>query len=155
MVVHVLGAVAAPGLFSLPAASRVEAALRAAGGATDAADLARVNLARALIDGEQLYVPALGESSVPVPLEPNLGSGAGTGVPGGSSGTGADSNGIVRLNAATAEQLATLPGIGPALAERILVWRDEHHGFSAVEDLLDVSGIGATRFADIKDRVTL
>ncbi|TDW45717.1 competence protein ComEA [Curtobacterium sp. PhB25] len=158
VVVHVLGAVERDGVVRLPPSSRVTDAIERAGGATADADLDRLNLARVLTDGERLYVPRVGEDEVPAALDPVDGGAAAAGSSGGSStgaaaasGTGADS--VVDLNSADQAALETLPGIGPGLAGRILAWRDEHGRFTAVEDLLDVSGIGDVRFAELRDRV--
>jgi competence protein ComEA len=162
-VVHVVGAVAHPGVVRVAADERVSDALDAAGGAAADADLTRLNLARPVVDGERLYVPRVGEAEVPAELPGSGGAaggagggaGGGTGVTPGGSGvdTGSPSGGVVDLNAADATALETLPGIGPALAQRILAWREEHGGFRSVEDLLEVSGIGDGRFAELRDRV--
>lgn len=154
VVVHVLGAVQRAGVVTLPGTSRVTDALSAAGGAADDADLARLNLARPVQDGERLYVPRLGEVDVPQALGGDAGGGAGAGGEGSASGGGVSGPaGLVDLNAADQAALETLPGIGPALAGRILAWRDEHGRFATVDDLLDVSGIGDARLADLRDRV--
>ena len=151
MVVHVVGAVVRPGVVTLGPGSRVSAAIDRAGGATADADLARLNLARVVADGERLYVPKVGETDIPAALDEATGAG-GAAVPGGVASPGVEV-GVVDLNTADQATLETLPGIGPSLAQRILAWRDEHGRFSAVEDLLDVSGIGDGRFADLQDRV--
>jgi len=163
VVVHVLGAVQRAGVVTLPGTSRVADALAAAGGAADDADLVRLNLARPVQDGERLYVPRVGEVEVPQELDGGAGGGAGTasgaGAGGGGGGGGGGSGGaagigdVVDLNTADQAALETLPGIGPALAGRILAWRDEHGRFASVDDLLDVSGIGDARLADLRDRV--
>ncbi|MCS5510189.1 ComEA family DNA-binding protein [Curtobacterium flaccumfaciens pv. flaccumfaciens] len=160
VVVHVLGAVRRSGVVELPASSRVGDALERAGGATDDADLDRLNLARVLTDGERLYVPRVGQQDVPEALGPMADgaaagptAAAGAGSGGGSAGTGGEESAVVDLNTADQTALETLPGIGPALAGRIVAWRDEHGRFTAVEDLLDVSGIGDVRFAELRDRV--
>lgn len=158
VLVHVLGAVRRDGVVELPATSRVGDAIDRAGGATDDADLDRLNLARVLTDGERLYVPRVGQDDVPDALGPvtggdttgSPGSGAGTGA--GGAATGADAA-VVDLNTADLAALETLPGIGPGLAGRIIAWRDEHGRFTSIEDLLDVSGIGDLRFAELRDRV--
>lgn len=160
-VLYVVGAVEHAGVVRVAADARVTDALTAAGGAAADADLSRLNLARPVVDGERLYVPRIGEAEVPAELPPGGGAGAGAGA--GGSGSGADGAGggagaaaqVVDLNTADATALETLPGIGPALAERILAWRDEHGGFRSVEDLLEVSGIGEGRFAELRDRVTV
>ena len=160
-VLYVVGAVEHAGVVRVAADARVTDAVTAAGGAAADADLSRLNLARPVVDGERLYVPRIGEAEVPAELPPGGGAGAGAGA--GGSGSGADGAGggagaaaqVVDLNTADATALETLPGIGPALAERILAWRDEHGGFRSVEDLLEVSGIGEGRFAELRDRVTV
>lgn len=160
-VLYVVGAIEHAGVVRVAADARVTDALTAAGGAAADADLSRLNLARPVVDGERLYVPRIGEAEVPAELPPGGGAGAGAGA--GRSGSGADGAGggagaaaqVVDLNTADATALETLPGIGPALAERILTWRDEHGGFRSVEDLLEVSGIGEGRFAELQDRVTV
>lgn len=131
--VHVAGAVREPGLYRLEEGQRVDDAVRAAGGALDDADLDAVNLAAKLGDGDKVVVPTVG------------GDGGGEGEAGGK----------VNLNTADAAALETLPGIGPALAERILAYREEHGGFRAVEDLLKVSGIGPRKFEALADLVAV
>ncbi|PZF01436.1 ComEA family DNA-binding protein [Curtobacterium sp. MCLR17_040] len=162
VVVHVLGAVRRSGVVELPASSRVGDALERAGGATDDADLDRLNLARVLTDGERLYVPRVGQQEVPEALRPmadgaaagpTATAGAGSGGGSGAGGSGGEGAAVVDLNTADQTALETLPGIGPGLAGRIIAWRDEHGRFTAVEDLLDVSGIGDVRFAELRDRV--
>ncbi|QYI98054.1 ComEA family DNA-binding protein [Curtobacterium flaccumfaciens pv. flaccumfaciens] len=158
VVVHVLGAVRRSGVVELPASSRVGDALERAGGATEDADLDRLNLARVLTDGERLYIPRVGQQEVPEALGPvadgaAAGPTAGAGGSGGTAGTGVEGAAVVDLNTADQTALETLPGIGPGLAGRIIAWRDEHGRFTAVEDLLDVSGIGDVRFAELRDRV--
>ena len=130
--VHVSGAVAAPGLYRLADGSRVVDAIAAAGGFADEADEAGVNLARPVSDGEQLVVPVVGAE------EP--GGAGGSGGSGGAGGSGGD--GKVDLNRATVAELDTLPRIGPALAARIIEWREANGRFTSVEDLLAVPGIG-------------
>ncbi|AOX67867.1 hypothetical protein BJK06_15755 [Curtobacterium sp. BH-2-1-1] len=150
VVVHVVGAVARPGVVTLPGGSRVSDAVERAGGARDDADLARLNLARVLVDGERLYVPKVGETDIPAALD---GSSSSSDSAGAGGGAGSADDAVVDLNTADQTLLETLPGIGPSLAGRILAWRDEHGRFAAVEDLLDVSGIGDVRFAELRDRV--
>ncbi|MQA85946.1 MAG: ComEA family DNA-binding protein [Streptosporangiales bacterium] len=142
VVVHVDGKVHEPGVYTLPAGSRVVDAVRAAGGARRGADTGSLNLARRLVDGEQILVGVL----APAP------SAAPSAAVSGPEAAG-DSAPQLDLNTATIEQLEELPGIGPVLAERIVDYRDEHGGFRSVDQLQDVSGIGPKRFADIKDKV--
>ena len=136
--VAVGGRVRRPGLVRLPAGSRVDYAVRAAGGAVRALDLALVNVARRLVDGEQVLV------GVEAPEQPTAaGAGAGGGAPGG----------LVDLNTATLAQLDALPGIGPVLAQRILDWRTEHGRFASVDQLREVTGIGEATYADLQGQV--
>ena len=139
VVVHVVGQVVTPGLVTVAADARVADALDAAGGATAEADLAALNLARTVTDGEQIVVPRPGEA---VPD-------AGSAPP--AAGTSAD--GTVDLNTADAAALDALPGIGPVLAERIVAWREENGPFTTVDELGEVSGIGPAVLADVRDLV--
>lgn len=149
LVVHVAGAVLQPGVYSLPPGSRVIDAVNAAGGVGTKADVDMVNLARTLVDGEQVYIPT---------REQTRGGGAaatgraGTGA--GAAAVGVVPTGKVNLNTATQVQLEALPGIGPALAARIIEHRTLNGPFLAPEELLGVSGIGEKKFAEIKDLVT-
>ncbi|MFE5296867.1 helix-hairpin-helix domain-containing protein [Streptomyces sp. NPDC056632] len=148
IVVDVGGKVLRPGVFTLPAGSRVTDALRAAGGARPGTDLTGLNRARVLLDGEQVVV------GLPGALASGSGtSGAGAGgAPGGGGGTAPGPPGPVAplsLNTATVEQLDGLPGVGPVLARHIVEHRVEHGGFRSVAELRDVNGIGARRFADL------
>ena len=137
--VHVLGEVAHPGLYVLEQGARVADALAAAGGTTDDADLGAVNLARLLADGEQILVPRIGAAGE---TSPPAGNGNG-------NGTGA----LIDLNTADQTALETLLRIGPALAERIIQWRDENGRFASVDDLLAVPGIGEKLLAGLRDKV--
>ena len=136
VVVSVVGLVAAPGLVTLPAGSRVADALTAAGGLLPEADPAAVNAAAVLTDGQQITV------GVP-----------GAAVPTDGAGPAAGGGGVLDLNAATVADLDALPGIGPVLAQRIVDHRAAHGPFTSVDQLDDVSGIGPAIFADLADRV--
>ncbi|HYT09786.1 MAG TPA: ComEA family DNA-binding protein [Mycobacteriales bacterium] len=138
LVVAVTGRVRRPGVVTVPAGARVIDALRAAGGPLPGADLAMLNLARKLADGELVVVGLPGAPSDPA-------------APG-SAGAGA-AGGQVDLNTATLEQLDGLPGVGPVLAQRILDWRAEHGHFATVDQLREVSGIGDAKFTQLRDRV--
>jgi len=143
VVVHVCGAVRAPGVYELESNERVVKAIEMAGGATEEAKLDALNLAAKLVDGQKIYVPREGETP-PVVV---------SSASGGSNST--VSAGLINLNAATLEELDTLPGIGPVLAQRIIDYREAHKGFTSVSELQEVSGIGPKKFADIKDKVTV
>ena len=138
VVVDVVGAVRRPGLYRLSQGARIADAVSRAGGATRKADLALVNLAAPLADGEQIVVPLRGEAA------PGAG-GAGT--------AGTPSGGPVHLSSATLEQLDSLPGIGPVTAQKILDYRQEHGAFTSVDELDAVPGIGPARLDQLKDLV--
>lgn len=135
---HVLGEVAKPGLYVLDDGARVAEALAAAGGTLPTADLAAVNLARTVADGEQILVPAVGAAGA---------------APGAAAGGSGAAGGLVDLNTADVAALDQLPRIGPALAQRIIDWRTANGRFTSVDDLLGVSGIGEKMLAGIRDLV--
>jgi competence protein ComEA len=162
LVVHVVGAVGAPGVVRVGAGSRVVDAVVAAGGLAPGADSQRVNLAAPVVDGSRIVVPAVGQEvpvEVPTSLSGPVGGQAGSGSGGtGSSGAGSSGAGPaapVELNTATAEQLDALPGVGPATAEAILAHRDAHGPFTSVEQLLDVRGIGEAKLESLRDLVVV
>jgi len=142
ILVHVLGAVAEPGIVELRPGARVVDAIGAAGGLAGEADPAGVNLARVLVDGEQLVVPREGE--VPPPAA------VGAGGPNGAAG-----GGRVSLNQADLAALDTLPRIGPALAQRIIDWRESNGPFTDVSQLTEVAGIGDAVYSGLVDLVSL
>ncbi|MEU9589607.1 ComEA family DNA-binding protein [Streptomyces sp. NPDC048193] len=147
IVVDVGGKVREPGIHRLPAGSRVEDALRAAGGVRPGTKTDGLNRARFLVDGEQVIVGA--------PVPPGAATGAGGPVPGGPAGpvAGAAPAAPVSLSTATVDQLETLPGVGPVLAQHIVDYRTQHGGFRSVDELREVNGIGERRFADLRDLV--
>ncbi|KAA1423990.1 ComEA family DNA-binding protein [Mumia zhuanghuii] len=144
VVVDVAGKVRRPGIVALPHGSRVVDALDAAGGARRGVDLTPLNLARVLVDGEQIVVGLPAVSGLPAASQPSAGGGA-------SAAPAA----AVSLNTATMEQLDTLPGVGPVTAQAILDWRTEHGRFTSVDELLEVRGIGDATLARLRDLVTL
>lgn len=139
MVVDVAGAVARPGIYRLPPGSRVADAVAAAGGPTGDADIDQVNLAELVADAEQVRVPRPGDP----PPAPSARSSS-------PSGSATTAPAIVNLNTATADQLDTLPRVGPATAAAIIQWRTQHGSFKAVDDLLDVSGIGPAKLEQLR-----
>lgn len=150
LTVHVVGQVRHPGVLRLAAGSRVGDAVERAGGATAHADLSAINLARPLVDGEQVRVPKPGEAL------PTAGGAAGAdGAAPGASGAAAGGTGLVNLNTASQADLEELPGVGPVLAQRILDWRTEHGRFTTVDELGEVSGIGEKTFAQLQPKVTV
>lgn len=175
--VHVAGAVNNPGVYTLPAQGRTVDAIAAASGAAADADLDRVNLAGTLSDGVQIYVPHRGETAAPAQIQPNGGT-ANTGQ--GNAANGAAQNGasqggaqpqpartltasgsaqkgstLVNINTATAEELQSLPRIGPAMAQRIIAWREAHGGFRSVDELDAVPGIGPSMLENLRPLVTV
>lgn len=175
--VHVAGAVNNPGVYTLPAQGRAVDAIAAASGAAADADLDRVNLAGALSDGVQIYVPHRGETAAPAQIQPNGGTAnAGQGnAANGAAQNGASQGGTqpqpartltpagsaqkgstpVNINTATAEELQTLPRIGPAMAQRIIAWREAHGGFRSVDELDAVPGIGPSMLENLRPLVTV
>jgi competence protein ComEA len=161
--VHVAGAVKRPGVYSLAAGARVVDAVRAAGGASDSADLERINLAQTLLDTEQVMVPRRGSTRVTVAPRHvprrRAPSTTTTTLPtetgGGTSATPSSPAGAVNLNTAGVDQLDTLPGIGPATAKAIVSHRTRKGPFSRVEDLLAIDGIGPKKLDAIRDLVSL
>ena len=156
VVVDVEGKVRRPGIAVLPAGSRVADALEAAGGARPGTDLQALNLARVLVDGEQLLVgtdPPVGVAagSLTGPSAPAV---PGTAPPGAATGAGPPAA-LVNLNTADQVALETLPGVGPVTAVAILEWRTQHGAFTSVDELLEVSGIGDATLAEIAPHVTL
>lgn len=148
--VHVVGAVSRPGVIRIASGARLVDAVQRCGGAARGADLAAVNLARVLADGEQVLVPVVGRPRSQAPgtgPQPSVS----TGDPSGAQSPGKP----VDLNAADAAALDQLPGIGPKIAERIITWRAEHGRFSSVEELGEVSGIGDKLLSRLRPLVTV
>jgi competence protein ComEA len=134
LVISVIGRVRSPGLVTVPQGARVADVLKAVGGPEPGADMAALNLARKVTDGEQLAV------GIPAPPAP-------------PDAPQADAK--VDLNTATANQLDTLPGVGEVMAKRIVQWRTDHGGFTKVEQLRDVDGIGESKFQKLREKVTI
>lgn len=141
--VYVSGAVLSPGVYTLKSGDRVEDAIEAAGGPSSAADLGRVNLAKRIADEQQVSVPAIGSAALP----------ASTALPG-AAGASEETSGPIDINAASAQELESLPGIGPVYAQQIIRYRDENGPFKTIEDIKKVEGIGDSRFQQIKDLIT-
>jgi len=141
-VVHVAGEVRHPGVYRLGPGTRVQEAVRRAGGPTRRADLNAINLAAKVEDGRQVIVPRRGPVAAPSGGAPTAASGAGPAVP-------------VNLNTATPDELGTLDGVGPATAAKILAYRQEHGGFGSVDELDQVPGIGEKRLTALRPHVTV
>ena len=155
IVVHVAGAVKSPGVYELKPGDRNNDAIKAAGGPLKSASIDGINLAAKIEDGSQLYVPTVkehpegGATDATTSTPPKSIAHAGTSHPGSNKITDPKS-GKINLNKATAEELQRLPGIGPAMAERILEYRKTSGGFKAVEELREVTGIGEKKFAKLE-----
>ena len=137
--VDVAGAVKAPGVYSLPANSRVMDAIKAAGDKLKGADLSDINLARVIKDGEQIYIYPPGKGGSSVRISPQRAK--------------AKSSGPIALNRASAKELESLDGIGPVLAARIVAYRNQNGPFLTVDDLMKVSGIGSVKFSQFKEKL--
>jgi competence protein ComEA len=151
--VYVCGAVRTPGVVRVPAGARVADALDLAGGPTSRAELAAVNLAAKVVDGQQVLVPEKGQAAVAPATASAAGAGAGS-----STGAGlaaAPSGGLVNINTATLEQLDALQGVGPSTAQKIIDYRTANGPFSTIDDIKNVSGIGDAKFAAMKDAITV
>lgn len=133
--VHILGAVQRPGLYAVQEGDRAVDVVAAAGGFLETADQAQLNLARFVVDGEQILVPAIGAT------------------PPGEHGIA--TSGLVNINTADEATLETLPRVGPAMAARIIEWRETNGRFTAIEDLMGVTGIGEKTFEGLKDLVSV
>jgi competence protein ComEA len=140
VLVHVAGAVRRPGIYEIPAGSRVDDAIHAAGGPKPHAELALVNLAAPVADGQQVLVPGPREAA---------------GVSGEQAARAADTTMPIPLNTATVEQLDSLPGVGPVTAQRIVDYREQHGAFASIDDLDAVPGIGPARLEQLRELLVL
>ena len=160
LIVHVTGAVQKPGVYRLQISARVIDAVTAAGGATKTADLERINLAQTLIDTEQIFVPSRSSSRPRTTVAPRLRPSRTTvplNIPGVDAPNVAPSvptnDGRININSATAQQLDTLPGVGPMTAKAIVSYRSQKGPFASVDDLLNVPGIGPAKLTAMKSKI--
>jgi len=151
LVVHVTGAVLRPGVYTMRSGDRVADAVAAAGGALGSAACDAVNLARMIADGERIYMPTLAEIEAGAPVEAGGGAEWGAAAPAGA----VSATGVVDINRATVAELETLPGVGPATAQKIVDDREANGPFATPEDLMRVPGIGAKKFEAMRDQVTV
>jgi competence protein ComEA len=152
VLVYVCGAVRTPGVVRLPAGARVTDALQLAGGPTAKAELAAVNLAAQVTDGQQILVPERG--AVAVATAPSS-SGSSSGATGATSAGGATPGSLININTASLEELDSLDGVGPSTAQKIIDYRTENGGFKTIDEIKEVPGIGDAKFASMQDSITV
>lgn len=162
LVVHICGAVSAPGVYELPAGSRIIDAVEAGGGFLPEADEACCNLAEEIVDGCQIYIMTKSESCADGQTEKKAGIQTSpdsdmqtTDINVRSNSTTALENGLVNLNTADVAALMTLPGIGESRAKAIISYREQHGAFAQIEDIMKISGIKQAAFSKIKDKITV
>lgn len=151
VIVHIIGSVKNPGIVKLKEGSRIEDAIEAAGGLTENADISNVNLAYVLDDGTKIKIPNLDDEDIGD--EDVLSKDSGEGIIQEDEKT--TNTNIVNINKATENELSTLPGIGNSLATRIVEYRKQNGNFKTIEDIKNVSGIGESKFANIKDFISI
>lgn len=150
--VHVIGAVPRPGLYEFAEGARVQDAIDAAGGLLASANVDAVNLAALLTDGQQLNIPYKdGEVPTEAPAEPELPSSSNSEDENSSNSVNTD---LININTATLEELDSLPGIGPTIAQRIIDYRTDNGPFTTIDEIMDVPGVGPSTFDEIKDLIT-
>ena len=154
VVIQIGGEVRNPGVYRLRSGQRIQDAIEAAGGPTVDADLEEINRAQVLEDGSHIRVPAEGDQSqLPTVTAPN--SLMSPSKPRPSSSSPSNVAGTVSINSASAEMLDTLPGVGPAIAQKIIQYRQQNGGFRTIEEIMEVSGIGEKKFAAMKEYLRL
>lgn len=135
--IHIIGEVVNPGIYEIDVGSRIDDAIKCAGGATSDVDFEKINLAYELSDGEKIYIPSIFDEETEYTMSSDV------------------QNSKVNINKATASELETVNGIGPAIAEKIIAYRKENGRFNTIEDLKNVSGIGDKKYEAIKDKIVV
>ena len=148
IMVHIDGEVVTPGIISLKAGSRIADAIHACGGTTDISDISKINLAYELKDGQKVYIPSIYDVEDVEYIQNDAGNNVI--IPDTSS-----SSALVNINSATQAELETLPGIGPSTAAKIIDYRNKNGDFKNIEDIMNVSGIGESKFNNIKDYICI
>lgn len=146
IVVHIDGEILNPGIVHLPTGSRISYAINAAGGTTALADTSKINLAYVLKDGQKIYVPSVYDEEIVVYVTDDAGKDVVVPDVGGTTS-------LININSATASELETLPGIGASTAQKIINHRETNGKFKSIEDIMNVSGIGESKFNSIKDLI--
>ena len=148
IMVHIDGEIVTPGIISLKAGSRIADAIQACGGTTDISDISKINLAYELKDGQKVYIPSIYDVEDVEYIQNDAGNNVI--IPDTSS-----SSALVNINSATQAELETLPGIGPSTAAKIIDYRNKNGDFKNIEDIMNVSGIGESKFNNIKDYICI
>lgn len=148
IMVHIDGEVVTPGIISLKAGARIADAIQACGGTTDISDISKINLAYELKDGQKVYIPSIYDVEDVEYIQNDAGNNVI--IPDTSS-----SSALVNINSATQAELETLPGIGPSTAAKIIDYRNKNGDFKNIEDIMNVSGIGESKFNNIKDYICI
>ena len=148
IMVHIDGEVVTPGIISLKAGARIADAIQACGGTTDISDISKINLAYELKDGQKVYIPSIYDVEDVEYIQNDAGNNVI--IPDASS-----SSALVNINSATQAELETLPGIGPSTATKIIDYRNKNGDFKNIEDIMNVSGIGESKFNNIKDYICI
>ena len=145
--IHIAGEINNPGVFYLSPNSRIIDAINAAGGSTDIANLDKINLAYKLQDGQKIYIPSIYDEEISNYITNNSGDNV--------LDSSSNINTTININTATQSELETLPGIGEATAQKIIDYRNRNGKFHKVEDIMNVSGIGESKFNNIKDKISV
>lgn len=148
IVIHIDGEVINPGIVYLPTEARVSDAIEASGGTTELADISKINLAYVLKDGQKIHIPSIYDTDSSQYIQDDAGINV-------IVSDNSNSSSLVNINLATQSELETLPGVGPSTASKIIDYRNKNGRFQTIEDIMNVSGIGDAKFANIKDYICI